>query len=314
MQEPDNSNDLDNWRFERRYINLFSILVEKGLPDEEWRYDPLDSKYPTVDGILRRERKLPAGNGDQETKYNPTAEFALLQLKGTRFTQSESSWDKLKKLFSKRRDGGSNATEEVNSIASSCPALLIGLSVDVSSNSSRIEAAYIGAPEGIPTDRKPEKRIEPDDLVKSIAAVLDALRPLKQPVDVPITPLVPEIKQIIFPRPKELVYFNKQQNGTLSVGESGIIFGRNISVNWTIPRGIKMISVSTISGSPEIWAVAVALPGPPYDTYRGREEKITEQEWCVKPNLPGIADKDLWWVFQVHFKNGEATIKVEAHA
>jgi len=293
MQGSPETSELDDWQFERVYTNLFSIVVEQGLIEEKWQYDPLDSKYPTIDGILRRERK--------ETVYKRLPEFALLQLKATRFAKGEDPWPELKKAFSKRRDGKANSTEVVNSIAASCPALLIGLSVDI--NSSRIEAAYIGAPEGYPAERRPEKRIEPQDLLKAIASVLDALRPPRQPVDVMVRPP-------IFPRPKELVYFDKRHNGTFSVGESGIIFGRNISVNWTIPRAITAISTTTISGSPEILAVPVALPHPPYNAYP-LEQRLTRQEWQVPPDLPGT--KDLWWVLQIRFNNGEATVKVEAH-
>jgi hypothetical protein len=61
-------------------------------------------------------------------------------------------------------------------------------------------------------------------LVEAAPMVTEALPVLTEAQ----TPVV-EIRPVFFPRPKEIVYFDKQANGTLSVGESGIIFGRNIS-------------------------------------------------------------------------------------
>lgn len=304
MVTPHHDNELDDWQFERIYSNLFSILVEEGRPDEKWQYDPLDSKYPVIDGILRRERKEP---GDAAI-FKHLPEFALIQLKETRFEEGNNLWPALRGAFSRRKnDGKANAVELVNSIALSCPAVLVGLSVDLKLR--EIEAAYIGAPEGYPLDRKPELRIERNDLLNAIAGVLEALRPTRSLTVLPAAP----IKSVIFPRAKELVYFNQKEDGTVSVGESGLIFGKNISINWTIPRGIAEISIDRILGSPTITAEPVALPRPPYHGYQGRTEVLTEGVWRVH-NLPGIANENLWWVLQVRFENCEATVKVEARA
>jgi hypothetical protein len=284
---------LDSWRFERLYNRLFGTLIEEHSNEDKWEYDSLDSKYPVIDGILRRQRK-------KEDRYEHLPEFALVQLKGTEFVEGQDSWPKLRSAFTKRKDGKPHSIEAVNSIIGSCPALLIGLSVNIGTQS--IESAYIGAPEGFPPERKPEQRIARNELVRTIAAVLDSLRPPAA------------VRLVVYPRQKEIVYFNKQPDGTVSVGESGVIFGRNISINWTIPRGTTTISIKRISGSPVITMEPVALRGPPYNTYATDQspQNLSDGEWPAHRDLPNVRNDDLWWVLQIRFENLEATVKVEA--
>jgi len=308
MPKTEEADQLDNWRFERMYNNLFCMLVEQGSHEDKWRYDPLDSKYPAIDGILRRERR--------EAEFTHLPEFALVQLKGTRFESGHDPWPKLNAEFSRRRDGKPNPIEQVNSIASSCSALLIGLSVDTASQ--EIKAAYIGAPSGFPAERKPERPIEPKNLLNEIVPVLDALRPgienVPSMTKVSVGVLVPDIRPVVYPRQKEIVYFNKQLDGMVSIGEGGMIFARNISINWTIPRGVTTILVKRISGSPVITAEPVALPLPPYKTHEGHSVEITGEEWQVRSQLPNVDSDDLWWVLQIRAQNCEATVIVEARA
>jgi hypothetical protein len=303
---------LNSWRFERLYNRLFGAVIEHHSNEDKWEYDPLDSKYPVIDGILRRQRK-------KEGQWEHLPEFALVQLKGTEFIDGQDSWPKLKNAFGARRDGKPNSIEAVNSMISSCPALLIGLSINV--NTSNIEFAYIGAPEGFPPERKPEQRILPNDLVLTIATVLDAVRPVRNErivipgvVVAPAAAPVPVVRPVVYPRQKEIVYFNKQEDGTVSVGESGLIFGRNISINWTMPRGLTTISIQRISGSPVITMEPVALPRPPYNTYaiNPPPENLRDGEYPAHRDLPNVRNDDLWWVLQIRFENLEATVKVEA--
>ena len=121
-----------------------------------------------------------------------------------------------------------------------------------------------------------------------------------------------EIHSIISPRQREIVYFDKRQDGTFSVGENGFISGRNISINWTIPRGIRTISIKRLSGRPVITAEPVALPHPPYRAYPGRAEELQDGKWQVKRDIPNVNSNDLWWVLQIRFENCEAVVNVEA--
>jgi hypothetical protein len=299
---------LDSWRFERFYSRLFGSLIEQQSNEDKWEYDSLDSKYPVIDGIIRRQRK-------KQDRYEHLPEFALVQLKGTEFVEGEDSWLKLKNAFTRRRAGKPHSIEAVNSMIGSCPALLIGLSVNVSAES--IESAYIGAPEGFPLERKPEQRIAPNELVRTIATVLDALRPvLNERITSPagVATMPADVRPVVYPRQKEIVYFNKQPDGTLSVAESGVIFGRNISINWTIPRGITTILINRISGTPVITMEPVALPRPPYNTYAisPRPMNLSDGEHRAHRDLPNVRNDDLWWVLQIRFENLEATVKIEA--
>jgi len=119
---------------------------------------------------------------------------------------------------------------------------------------------------------------------------------------------------VIFPRKKEIISFSKGQDGTVSIGEKGLIFGRNISINWTIPRGIRAIFINRMSGDPIITAEPVALPHPPYRTYPNMAEAIPNGKWYVKRDLPNVNENDLWWVLQIRFENCDAVVKVEASA
>ena len=119
---------------------------------------------------------------------------------------------------------------------------------------------------------------------------------------------------VIFPRKQEAYYFDKQQDGTFSIGEKGLITGRNISINWTIPRGIRTIFIEKISGVPVITAEPVALPHPPYRPYPDLAEAIPNGKWHDKRDLPNVNENDLWWVLQIRFANCEAVVKVEASA
>jgi hypothetical protein len=284
--------EFDDWEFERIYSSLFGLTVsDQSSNVARWRYDPFDSKYPTIDGILRRQSSMQADMGDQALCFNE--DFVLIQLKGTRFSQGEDSAGKLARRFFAAKD-------QVNAIAQSGRALLIGLSVDIAPQPPALESIYIGAPDAALSAAgiTAQTRIEPGRLTRTIAAILDAVQPLSTE------------RQVIFPRPQEIVYFNKRPDGTFSVAENGIIVGRDISINWTVPRPINRVLLSTISGSPEIEAVPVGLPHPPYNAIPSTVVSLTSGEWQVPQQLPGI--NDFWWVLQIRFNNGEATVKVEA--
>lgn len=297
--------DFDAWKFERTYNHLFALEVEsQSSKEDNWRFDPFDSKYPTVDGILRRTTKIAAHLGDKYQRYKE--QFILVQLKGTQYQPGHDPHRSLKQYFSA---GDPNPIQEINAVAATCRALLIGLSIDMTKPS--LEGVYFAAPSAYLSAAKltEKQRVDPSDLVRTMAKLLDAVDPQLAPPTAAPT-MGAQLKPVIFPRAQEIIYFNKQQGGTLSVADGGIIQGRNICMNWTLPRLIRSLSVHTIKGAPEIEAIPVRLPYPPYDAIAQHVQQVSAEGWTVPQKLTDI--DTFWWVLQVRFINREATIKVEA--
>jgi hypothetical protein len=285
------NDSLDSFQFERVYNRLFGNIIENNTAqDEEWRYDPLDSKYPTIDGILRRKTRKPA-----EIEHCPTAEkeeYVLVQLKGTR-----GDYAALRRLL----DG---AYAKMNQLASSLPAVLIGLIVDATSGKEVVNQAFIHAPttDLLKARLRKEDPIEPADLAKRIASILDARAHREEHDRRPTRPIR------IAPEQAEVFYFNRGLRGRLAV-KGGEIKGRDISVNWTLPKFARQVTVTKVEGIPSILqAVPVTLPHPPYKEIPNKRQTVNDR-WT--PPVTPQGSTEHYWVIQVRF-DAEATIRIEA--
>jgi hypothetical protein len=285
------SDQLDNWEFERLYSNLFATeLIGQNTANLKWRYDALDSKYPTIDGILRRETIESAaleGRGEVRTER-----YVLVQLKGTRETEPQAALRSLENLW---RD----ARKQINAVALSAPALLIGLSVDMSKSPLALSKIYFGAPDADLASANLQKNqpISPEELTGRITAILDLRR-----------------TAAMLPKPEETCFYRKGPQGWYSI-TNGVFAGQDISVNWTIPRGSNYIRTSVIKGAPVIQAIPVELPHAPYREIKGPsggfERLDIKNELKLPKQVLGITE--FHWVLQIRFCE-EAIVRVEALA